>query len=548
MSTQQQQQGNMSFTDFLDAMKDPKASDLVRSIKIFIRNFEEQQKKRRRRLTSESEALQEDGVMVQEFVERMQGIMYGHVLWKDGALIRDAVEGLEKYVMSKIWGTTFGTADEDRDKDERYKRLCDALEFLDLHTVIGDGVVFDETVIDSLDACVLNAQEHMSKMDRYKAPRDKLLCLVNVQKILEDGIEGVNSNSFGGADAFFPLMILTVVRTKPPCLCSNIEYIRRFRGRRMSGKFDFMLSYLESAAMYLDTVDWKDLKISQDEFLARLTKAGIPEAELQLNAVKDKVEDLKTIQDRHGKGMKQEDLLIDLIDGSTTPIKDNTGPLSPIRDTEELETAGQVHNAVGSNLGETFNSVKALIEEGTPLVLHEESEGLLQQKFPWIYANAGDLRVGEVAQLLSDYRDLVLQHEALKLALRDHLPIVSSAGASQQESKLEQPTRMTAVSDAAGSLMQKLSLYGWKRDQTPAADGTGHQQPTLLHSFFGRAPNHPNRLTVPSEADATPTSGLSPVVGIENTPILKNPSSPREDSLLDLDTTAPGDDKPTTHE
>ena len=351
----------MSFTDFLDAMKDPKASDLVRSIKIFIRNFEEQQKKRRRRLTSESEALQEDGVMVQEFVERMQGIMYGHVLWKDGALIRDAVEGLEKYVMSKIWGTTFGTADEDRDKDERYKRLCDALEFLDLHTVIGDGVVFDETVIDSLDACVLNAQEHMSKMDRYKAPRDKLLCLVNVQKILEDGIEGVNSNSFGGADAFFPLMILTVVRTKPPCLCSNIEYIRRFRGRRMSGKFDFMLSYLESVAMYLDTVDWKDLKISQDEFLARLTKAGIPEAELQLNAVKDKVEDLKTIQDRHGKGMKQEDLLIDLIDGSTTPIKDNTGPLSPIRYTEELETAGQVHNAVGSNLGETFNSVKALI-------------------------------------------------------------------------------------------------------------------------------------------------------------------------------------------
>ena len=260
------------------------------------------------------------------------------------------------------------------------------------------------------------------------------------------------------------------------------------------------------------------------------------------------MEDLKTIQDRHGKGMKQEDLLIDLIDGSTTPIKDNTGPLSPIRDTEELKTAGQVHNAVGSNLGETFNSVKALIEEGTPLVLHEESEGLLQQKFPWIYANAGDLRVGEVAQLLSDYRDLVLQHEALKLALRDHLPIVSSAGASQQESKLEQPTRMTAVSDAAGSLMQKLSLYGWKRDQTPAADGTGHQQPTLLHSFFGRAPNHPNRLTVPSEADATPTSGLSPVVGIENTPILKNPSSPREDSLLDLDTTGPGDDKPTTHE
>lgn len=534
MSTQQQQ-STMSFTDFLETMKDPKASDLVRSIKIFIKSFEEQQKKRRRRLKSESEALQEDGVMVQEFVARMQGIICRHILWKDGSLIQDAVEGLEKYVMSKIWGTTFGIAEEDRDKDERYKRLCDALEFLDLHSVIGDGVVFEDTVVDSLDACILNAQEHMMKMDRYKAPRDKLLCLVNVQKILEDGIQGVHSNSFRGADAFFPLMILTVVRTKPPCLCSNIEYIRRFRGRRMSGKFDFMLSYLESVAMYLDTVDWKDLKISQDEFLARLTKAGIPEAELQLNAVKNTTE-CKTIQDRHGKGAKQEDLLIDLIDGSIAPMEKNivthTESLSPVQDTKEVDTPGQVQNAHGSNLRETFNSVKALIEEGTPLVLHEESEGLLQQKFPWIYANAGDLRVGEVAQLLSDYRDLVLQHEALKLALRDHLPIVSSASVSHTEIKSDQPNRMTAVSDAAGSLMQKLSLYGWKRDPTPADSG-GHQQQTLLHSIFGRAPTHPNRLNV-SEAEATPTTGLSPVVGIENTPILKNPS--QEDFLLDLDT------------
>jgi len=291
----------MSFTEFLEAMKDPRASDLVRSIKIFIKSFEEQQKKRRRHVKNESEALQEDGVMVQEFVERMNGIIYRHVLWKDGASVQDAVEGLEKYVMSKIWGTTFGIAEEDRDKDERYKRLCDALEFLDLNTVLGDGMVLEDDIVDSINVCIANAQEHMSKMDRYKAPRDKLLCLVNVQKILEDGIEGVHSSSFGGADAFFPLMILTVVRAKPPCLCSNIEYIRRFRGRRMSGKFDFMLSYLESVAMYLDTVDWKDLKISQDEFLARLTRAGIPEAELQLNAIKENTE-TKDIKERHGKG------------------------------------------------------------------------------------------------------------------------------------------------------------------------------------------------------------------------------------------------------
>jgi len=533
--TTQQQQGSMSFTEFLEAMKDPRASDLVRSIKIFIKSFEEQQKKRRRHGKSESEALQEDGVMVQEFVERMEGIIYGHVLWKDGASVQDAVEGLEKYVMSKIWGTTFGIAEEDRDKDERYKRLCDALEFLDLNTVLGDGMVLENDIIDSLNVCIANAQEHMSKMDRYKAPRDKLLCLVNVQKILEDGIEGVHSSSFGGADAFFPLMILTVVRAKPPCLCSNIEYIRRFRGRRMSGKFDFMLSYLESVAMYLDTVDWKDLKISQDEFLARLTRAGIPEAELQLNATRENTE-TKAIKERHGKGEKQEGVLIDLIDGSIDTMEDTAvGPLSPVRHEELAGIGSQLQTEDGlSRVGETFNSVKALIEEGTPLVLHEESEGLLQQKFPWIYANAGDLRVGEVAQLLSDYRDLVLQHEALKLALRDHLPLVSSVGIEKQESKAEQPNRMASVSDAAGSLMQKLSLYGWKRDQASAdMSGQHHQQqPNLLHSIFGRPQGHPNRLNLTvSDAETTPTTGLSPVIGMENTPTV----NPEGNSLLDMD-------------
>lgn len=516
----QHQQGTMSFTAFLEAMKDPRASDLVRSIKIFIKNFEEQQKNRRRRLASASEALQEDGVKVQEFVQRMEGIMYGHVLWQDDAVVPDAVEGLEKYIMSKVWGTTFGIAEEDKDKDERYKRLCSALDFLDLNTVVGDGVVLDDTTIDLLDACLNEAREHVSNMDRYKAPRDKLLCLVNVQKILEDGIARVQSNSFGGADAFFPLMILAVVRAKPPHLCSNIEYIRRFRGRRMSGKFDFMLSYLESVAMYLDTVDWKDLKISQDEFLARLAKSGIPEAEFQLqNKEKEMTLCVKDVQ---GKGEKQDDLLIDLIDGSTSVQEDivtcvDPPSLSPIPQQDEMIHAGPLHIHDGieqQNVRETFNSVQALIEEGTPLVLHEESEGLLQQKFPWIYANAGDLRVGEVAQLLSDYRDLVLQHEALKLALRDHLPIVSSSTVEQRQDPNIPSNKMALVSDAAGSLMQKLSLYGWKRDQTPAADMTGHHPPTLLHSIFGR----PHGQQPSDPAASTPISGLSPVIGMESTP------------------------------
>lgn len=36
------------------------------------------------------------------------------------------LQGLEKYVMSKVWRQTFGACDEDRERDERYQRLMQA--------------------------------------------------------------------------------------------------------------------------------------------------------------------------------------------------------------------------------------------------------------------------------------------------------------------------------------------------------------------------------------------------------------------------------------
>jgi hypothetical protein len=34
-----------------------------------------------------------------------------------------------------------------------------------------------------------------------------------------------------GADAFFPLLILAIIRANPPRLVSNVQYISRFRGQ-----------------------------------------------------------------------------------------------------------------------------------------------------------------------------------------------------------------------------------------------------------------------------------------------------------------------------
>eukprot|EP00889_Picochlorum_renovo_P000474 jgi/Picre1/27504/NNA_000471.t1 len=229
----------MPFSEFLEKMKDPKAADLVRMIKNFIRDFERAKK------SDQGSDVAQDGVKVQDSSEEVS---------------EHAVEGLEKYIMSKIWTQTFGVSIEDKDKDERYQRLCDALGFVDLSTLMKGGDDEEADVGVLVGDYLVRATEHVLKMDRYKAPRDKLLCLVNVKTLIEEGILYAHSQ---GHDSLG-------------------EYIRRFRGNRLSGQFDFLLSNLESVAMYLDTVAWQDLNTSEDEFLARLAKAGIPEAEMQL--------------------------------------------------------------------------------------------------------------------------------------------------------------------------------------------------------------------------------------------------------------------------
>lgn len=268
----------LSFADFLEKMKDPAAADLVRNIKGFIRHFDERSSKNIPNLDT-------DSVAVQEFFIRMESLFRAHPAWRGAGpeVIDQAIEGLEKYVMSKIWPRTFAASSEDRDRDERYFRLAQALSFVNLTTLMGGSA---EVVPD--EGLVASAIAELAKMDRYKAPRDKLLCLVNVKTLVEDIVgEAVRRGaSIGGADAFFPVFLLVVVHARLPRLASNIDYIRRFRARaRLNGQFDYMLCNLESAAMYLDTADWQHLGVTRNYFLERLAEAGIPEAAMELRAL-----------------------------------------------------------------------------------------------------------------------------------------------------------------------------------------------------------------------------------------------------------------------
>lgn len=68
-------------------------------------------------------------------------------------------------------------------------------------------------------------------------------------------------------------------------LCFFCAYVLNAKMRDL-----FFTILQESAAMYLDTVDYQHLHISQDEFLARLADAGIPEADMALKLMNNSTE------------------------------------------------------------------------------------------------------------------------------------------------------------------------------------------------------------------------------------------------------------------
>ena len=139
-----------------------------------------------------------------------------------------------------------------------------------------------------------------------------------------------------------------------------------------------------------------------------------------------------------------------------------------------------------------------------------------------------------MTDLLSDYRDLVLKHEALRLALEQQLPI--SADNVARETKfgemntIKQQNVRSSVSEAAGSLVNKLaSSWG------PGSQNVEEPHSTLLHSLFGRSSRQ-------STGRMHPTEEMS---RSENKTEQKSsaPPPPASESLMDADARSPDQDQ-----
>jgi Rab5 GDP/GTP exchange factor len=110
------------------------------------------------------------------------------------------------------------------------------------------------------------AQQELLKIKSYRAPRDKVICVLNCCKVIFGLLKNAKSSDTS-ADSFIPLLIYVVLQANPENLVSNIQYILRFRNQdKLGGEAGYYLSSLSGAIQFIESLDRTSLTVSDEEF------------------------------------------------------------------------------------------------------------------------------------------------------------------------------------------------------------------------------------------------------------------------------------------
>ncbi|RAL17199.1 guanine nucleotide exchange factor VPS9 [Aspergillus homomorphus CBS 101889] len=203
----------------------------------------------------------------------------------------NAKEGMEKLVMNRLYSQTFSPAipgpptiprSASRSKRRELERLHGPWrrgqhqEDIERDEVLAQKMRIYSWVREAhLDIAPVSAhgrrflnlaQQELLKINGYRAPRDKVICILNCCKVIF-GLLRNSKRSDTSADSFVPLLIYVVLQANPAHLVSNIQYILRFRNQeKLGGEAGYYLSSLSGAIQFIETLDRTSLTVSDEDF------------------------------------------------------------------------------------------------------------------------------------------------------------------------------------------------------------------------------------------------------------------------------------------
>ncbi|KAI5305623.1 hypothetical protein KEM56_003843 [Ascosphaera pollenicola] len=270
------------FHRFLEQLRHRTADPVARFLRSFLNEFGKKQW-----------LVHEQVKLVGDFLAFISGKMAQCDVWREVSDVEfdNAREGMEKLVMNRLYTQTFSPAippppnpprslsrsrrreferargpgrrgqhQEDVERDEVLAQKIRIYgwiteEHLDIPPLVSNGKRF-----------LSLAQQELVKINAYRAPRDKVICILNCCKVIFGLLKHAKASDTS-ADSFLPLLIYTVLKANPEHLVSNIQYIFRFRNQdKLTGEAGYYLSSLSGAVQFIETLDRTGLTITDEEF------------------------------------------------------------------------------------------------------------------------------------------------------------------------------------------------------------------------------------------------------------------------------------------
>ncbi|KAI0109885.1 hypothetical protein F4814DRAFT_441327 [Daldinia grandis] len=267
------------FHRFLEQLKHKKADPVARYLKSFLSEFAKRQW-----------MVHEQVKIISDFLAFIANKMAQCEVWSEvsDAEFDNAREGMEKLVMNRLYTQTFSPAipppqpipgakpkrrggdlplgpgrrgqhQEDVERDEILAQK------INIYSWVREEHLDIPAASDSGKRFLILAQQELLKIKSYRAPRDKIICVLNCCKVIFGLLKHNKSDS--SADSLMPLLIYVVLRSNPDHLVSNVHYILRFRNQeKLGGEAGYYLSSLMGAIQFIESMDRTSLTISDEEF------------------------------------------------------------------------------------------------------------------------------------------------------------------------------------------------------------------------------------------------------------------------------------------
>jgi hypothetical protein len=265
------------FHRFLEQLRHRTADPVAKFLRSFLLEFAKKQW-----------MVHEQVKIIGDFLEFIGKKMSQCDVWRtvSDAEFDNAREGMEKLVMNRLYSQTFspaipapepvaprsrrrqeapgpGRRGQHQEDVERDEVLAQKVR---IYGWVGEEHLDIQPVGDKGKKFLHLAQQELLKIKSYRAPRDKVICILNCCKVIF-GYLRTATKADQSADAFVPLLIYTVLHANPDHLVSNVQYILRFRNQdKLGGEAGYYISSLMGAIQFIEGLDKTSLTVTDEDF------------------------------------------------------------------------------------------------------------------------------------------------------------------------------------------------------------------------------------------------------------------------------------------